>query len=769
MRPTRSLMGLGLILLIGMILVVKPGGGQVRSSSPLKVAITQEGETLVIDNGIFRIEYDLDRGVWDGYWGKDSLVLSQGYAGLSLSRTTISTLDEYQRDWESRPMRGGREVRISHHGNLTLPQLTLIFRLYGDHLDLAAVVANTTGKDIPLGNSGSFSFGGELKVGDDPRSGRWRPPHRGDYEVIQMGDAHSSSLLDDIVYDARSQKGVRLRFPDGPATRVSLAYNKLTNSYRFRAIDDLRRMVLEKGESIESHGLRIELVDAVIGAEAKLYARSGRVSHWPHVPSGWCSWYQYYWEITEDEVIKVLDFASSELKPYGLEYIQIDDGWQVSPAGDWEPNQKFPHGMKWLAAQIHKRGLKAGIWLQPFMVHKESRLFRDHPDWVLKRGGRLVYPWDPSIYAIDPSNPEVKQWLKALFTKVVDWGYDYVKLDNVWFNKYGDNAFEKDLTAVEAYRGALEVIAGAMEGRFIAGRMLPMPPICGAGLAHSMRNHSDVAAHWKNIVICAKELSKTYFMHSLLWITDPDCLVVRPPLALDQARVWASIQGLTGGLMMLGDKLYELPPERLEIIKKVLPVYNIRPKDLFPHKSPEIWVLKINKDFGSWDVVGIVNWKKKSREMTVNFSNLGLDPKGSYLLYDFWEERFLGKFTREFSVSLRGNSIKVLSIHPDRSIPQVISTNRHITQGGVDLKEINWDSSALTLSGCSEGVKKADYKLVLYLPAGYRFESATVNGSPCEVLKVAPNLLELRYNFGENTIANWRIHFESNYEKEDKP
>ncbi len=57
----------------------------------------------------------------------------------------------------------------------------------------------------------------------------------------------------------------------------------------------------------------------------------------------------------------------AHLKPYGLECVQIDAGW-FRTYGDWEGNQRFPHGMKWLAGKIRELGLRAGLWLVPYGI-----------------------------------------------------------------------------------------------------------------------------------------------------------------------------------------------------------------------------------------------------------------------------------------------------------------------------------------------------------------------------------------------------------------
>ena len=61
------------------------------------------------------------------------------------------------------------------------------------------------------------------------------------------------------------------------------------------------------------------------------------------------------------------EFMARHLKPYGMEWVQIDDGYQQT-FGDWQGNHLYPHGMQWLATQIRRLGLKPGIWIAPYAI-----------------------------------------------------------------------------------------------------------------------------------------------------------------------------------------------------------------------------------------------------------------------------------------------------------------------------------------------------------------------------------------------------------------
>ena len=54
---------------------------------------------------------------------------------------------------------------------------------------------------------------------------------------------------------------------------------------------------------------------------------------------------------------------------------------------------------------------------------------------------------------------------------------------------------------------------------------------------------------------------------------DPDCLMLRKPLTLDQGRAWALFIVVSGALNIVSEWLPKLPKDRLDIFKRSLPMY----------------------------------------------------------------------------------------------------------------------------------------------------------------------------------------------------
>ena len=87
-----------------------------------------------------------------------------------------------------------------------------------------------------------------------------------------------------------------------------------------------------------------------------------------------------------------------------------------------------------------------------------------------------------------------------------------------------------------------------------------------------MRIGPDVDASWSGIQPPVRAAGLRSFYHRSTWLNDPDCLVVRPPLSQAAAEVWASIVAVTGGLTLFADNLPKLPPDRLPLLQRTLPV-----------------------------------------------------------------------------------------------------------------------------------------------------------------------------------------------------
>ncbi|MGJ5751792.1 alpha-galactosidase [Streptomyces puniciscabiei] len=103
------------------------------------------------------------------------------------------------------------------------------------------------------------------------------------------------------------------------------------------------------------------------------------------------SWEATNFDISEEQQLALARRAAG----IGVELFVVDDGWfgartsDRAGLGDWTPNpDRFPHGLKPLADQVHALGMQFGIWVEPEMVNPDSDLYRAHPDWAQYQTGR---------------------------------------------------------------------------------------------------------------------------------------------------------------------------------------------------------------------------------------------------------------------------------------------------------------------------------------------------------------------------------------------
>lgn len=159
------------------------------------------------------------------------------------------------------------------------------------------------------------------------------------------------------------------------------------------------------------------------------------------------NWEATYFDFNEEKILALADCA----KDLGLELLVLDDGWfgkrndDNSSLGDWFVNtQKLPNGLKGLADEVHKRGLKFGLWVEPEMVNADSELYRAHPDWILH-----VPDYKPSYgrhqLILDLSRAEVREYvLDAMRKTFASAPIDYVKWD---MNRHMTESFSATLPA----------------------------------------------------------------------------------------------------------------------------------------------------------------------------------------------------------------------------------------------------------------------------------------------------------------------------------
>ena len=121
-------------------------------------------------------------------------------------------------------------------------------------------------------------------------------------------------------------------------------------------------------------------------------------------------------ELTEQGVLDLIPKAAE----VGCEVFIIDDGWQTD-VGNWAIHpEKFPNGLKKIAESVRAHGMKFGIWMEFEVAVPQSRIWVDHPDWVLGDGAAQL----------NLAREDVLEYLyKTISTLIRENGIAYFKMD----------------------------------------------------------------------------------------------------------------------------------------------------------------------------------------------------------------------------------------------------------------------------------------------------------------------------------------------------
>ena len=533
-------------------------------------------------------------------------------------------------------------------------------------------------------------------------------------------------------------------------------------------------------------------------------------------PTVWCSWTAYYADIREEDIVANTDWLAANLKDYGFQYVQLDDGYDRAPNGEhyWIENwdkSKFPHGPEWLTGYIKSKGLHPGLWLVP---NAWAGAVDTHPEWYLHfKNGEMVR--DYRTPALDSSNPEVLAFLKNLFGTLRGWGFEYYKFDGEHaIPKYAPNVdlsrlYDDATDPLEVYRKRLAVIREAVgPDTFIEGCQAGTP-LNGVGFFNSSFTGHDVYNSWQGMYPLFSSINANAFLnHMVIYVMPGEGIDVGPQMTveeartrrvprfvavaesrekplvgfgttLDEARTVATFVSLSGVVYPVASVLPELPAERVQILKATIPTLPIFPADLFSrgtdmawskfkttqpdyylHNYPEILDLKVNAESGRYDVAAFTNWSGVAVTREVSLTDkLGLE-EGPLVAFDFWRrtlvpvESYRG-VAQKVTLEIRPHETRVLLVHPASAGLQYLGTSRHIS-GAYSILRLAQDNEAGTVSGSSQTIAGEPYTLWFRVDRAPQIQ-VEAGGKPLKFdQKLDGHLLTLTFQ-GQPEVVKWNV------------
>lgn len=464
---------------------------------------------------------------------------------------------------------------------------------------------------------------------------------------------------------------------------------------------------------------------------------------WKKPVVGWSSWFAYFDKIKEEDVKEVTDILSKKLRPFGLEYIQIDDGYQQVPIGmpnTWlEPNKKFPSGLASMASYISSKGMKPAIWTNVSFADS-AKAFQISSLFVKDAKGEPAYGnWVG--YVMDGSNPEaINQLISPVYSGLKKFGWQYYKLDALRHLKYeGYNSFsgyfkKNGFDRNEAYRNIVKDVRKQIGAEnFLLACWGPRPEL--VGIADGCRIGDDGYSY--------AGLAQYNSYNNIVWRNDPDHIV----LSDKEAYRSCVATSLTGSLFMVTDKpekyansplidaaqrsipvmytqpgqVYDIDPSvssKIALADVELSGSGPRPFDASASTTTGLFSLELNKSYENWLVLGRLD----ERDPVLPMKDLGLDANKEYLIFEFWTKQFRGIHKKEFipgAIDPKFNC-QVFCFREKQNHPQLLATNRHISCGGLEVSNAVWQDKQFTIT--AELVEGDDYKIYIYEPIGFELE-----------------------------------------------
>jgi len=180
---------------------------------------------------------------------------------------------------------------------------------------------------------------------------------------------------------------------------------------------------------------------------------------------------------------------------------------------------------------------------------------------------------------------------------------------------------------------------------------------------------------------------------------------------------------LTSGRLDLATSYSLFTPEVTHIVSRSYPHYpdpiSARPLDAFTGiEDPQVYELELTPD---WRQVTFYNTGAETTVLSTDLSGdrvdnaIGLDPAASYHAYEFWTDTYLGKLggTDTLEREVAPGQCAMISVRRAFDHPQVISTDRHLLQGWVDLEDVAWDGKKSTLAGVAKVIGGETFRIAI--------------------------------------------------------
>ncbi len=573
-----------------------------------------------------------------------------------------------------------------------------------------------------------------------------RPMSSDKHNFFRSGFGKASTTLDDMLFDVEKDAAFIMKGDCG-------------RRFRF------------------NHEAKVFEIDAPITGkvtlcyEEEIYKRKYKINYKPiskdvtfkKPPVGWMTWYALTYDANEETVMANVRWVDEHLRRYGVDTIWIDWEWYHDAGFDtFHPDTtRYPKGMKQLSDDIRKYGFSPSLCIAFAREWEVNDYMREHPEIML-----AIDQFWCGKYFFDYSNPTyLEDFLPKALHQVDEWGFEAIKFDTLApgiraQERFHQHMYDPEMTSKEAYRKVATIT------RDVLGKDRYMLSCCAANDSdilwacdkfEAARVGADVF-NWEEFINNAvKRVARYYPFHNIVFYNDADCVIAREEYStIEQVKSRTAFISMLGLPVTLGDDMPTLSQDRVEIIKRSIPVLDIHTMDVDRHVPSDVAVtsLVIDTELQNYSLVSVFNTSEKALSKTVSLAELGIDAANS-LYYEYYSGESKDLSDGSITATLKPFETKIYAVREKAAHPQIISTNRHVTQGIIEISAMAWNEKKHTLSLTADLVGQDLYTVSVLVPEGYQFKEQ----KGFDDVTAIGDVLKLSVTADENETRDFEIVF----------
>ncbi|HVT86815.1 MAG TPA: hypothetical protein VHD35_16535 [Chitinophagaceae bacterium] len=391
--------------------------------------------------------------------------------------------------------------------------------------------------------------------------------------------------------------------------------------------------------------------------------------------------------------------------------------------------------------------------------------------------GELFTSWEKTwirngkiVWGYDYTDPEFLEHLTEVYRNLRKGGIKGLMFDypfSGWAEAGGME--DKYSTTAAAYRNIFKYAGEGLGPKaYVHERNMEQGSDVTIGLVASMRTENDTDL-MDGITVTRCGLR--WYKNRVLINQDADSKnILRLQDNRDLVRSLLTMCYVVTGRLLLANSFSRFSRDILWDISRTFPYHaankSARPVDAFVSPIPMVYDFEVND---KWHQVTFYNPEQKmEKKIGINISgervdgSLALHKEKSYYVYDFWNDTFIGKFkgTERLEQHLRPGEARMMSVHEVGDRPQVLSTNRHIMQGYLDIVSMGWESPAKTLHVTSKIVGGDPY-IICIAKNGYEFPQPFCDDANVKLTLYKENsvLVWIKIDSQENQEVKWSLKF----------